>query len=201
VNSSKKDAGSFAAFLAPAGYNEKRLNQENALKSLQAGVQFTYRTRQHVLLSAGLGYFTLGDRVNYDASYSGNVALGANGRSRFAYLEIPLTVGYEWTRNRWGFALQGGISTGILLNAKGSYVSTTQFSSQLFNLAGNKQIFRKTVFSLLASPSVHYYMNDRTSIFVAPTYRLNLQPITKTGSELSQKYLTPGLQIGVRKRF
>jgi hypothetical protein len=199
-NRSTKDAQSFAAFLAPAGYTEKRLKQEQSLGSLQAGVRFDYR-KKHLLLSSGLTYFEQGDQVRYDAAYSGNVALGANGRSTFSYLEIPITAGYEWANKHWGFSVQGGLSAAFLLNAKGKYVNTSNFTSQLFNLADNKQIFRNKIFSVLVTPAVHYYVNDRTGLFISPAYRLNLQPVTKTGAELSQKYSSLGFSIGVRMRL
>lgn len=196
-NNSIKHNKSFAAFLAPAGYVEKRLNQENALISLQAGVNVKYR-RNHFIFGTGLSYLELGDMVKYDASYSGAVALNANGRSRLTYVEIPLSAGYDWANKRWGFSLQGGISAGILLGAKGQYVSLNSFNNDLFDLNSNKSTFRKTQLNLLVTPSVNYFMNENTNVFVSPLYRLNLQPVTATGAAINQKYYGMGLRVGIR---
>lgn len=196
-NNSIKQDKSFAAFLAPAGYVEKRLNQENALVSLQAGVNIKYR-RNHFIFGTGLSYLELGDMVNYDASYSGNIALNANGRSKLTYLEIPISAGYDWASKRWGFSLQGGISAGVLLGAKGQYVSLNSFSSELFDLNSNKSTFRKTQLNLLVTPSVNYFLNGNTNVFVSPLYRLNLQPVTATGAAINQKYYGMGLRVGIR---
>ena len=196
-NSSIKDNKSFAAFLAPAGYVDKRLQQENTLLSLQAGVNVKYR-RNHLIFGAGLSYLELGDMVNYDASLSGPVALNANGRAKLTYLEIPLSLGYDWASKRWGFSLQGGISAGVLMGARGQYVSASAFNSGLFNLEDNKSMFRKTQLNLLVAPSVNYFLNEHTNLFVAPLYRLNLQPVTITGASLNQKYYGMGLRVGIR---
>lgn len=196
-NNSIKQDKSFAAFLAPAGYVEKRLNQENALVSLQAGVNIKYR-RNHFIFGTGLSYLELGDMVKYDASFSGNVALNANGRSKLTYLEIPISAGYDWASKRWGFSLQGGISAGVLLGAKGQYVSLNSFNSELFDLSSNKSTFRKTQLNLLVTPSVNYFLNGNTNVFVSPLYRLNLQPVTATGAAINQKYYGMGLRIGIR---
>lgn len=196
-NNSVKDNKSFAAFLAPAGYVEKRLKQENALVSLQAGVNFKFR-KNHFIFGTGLSYLELGDMVRYDAQYSGAVALNANGRSKLTYLEIPISAGYDWANKRWGFSLQGGISAGMLLGAKGQYVSASSFNSGLFDLGEHKSIFRKTQLNLLVTPSVNYFLNEKTNVFISPLYRLNLQPVTVAGASLNQKYYGMGLRIGIR---
>lgn len=196
-NNSIKQNKSFAAFLAPAGYVEKRLNQENALVSLQAGVNVRYR-RNHLIFGTGLSYLELGDMVKYDASYTGPVALNANGRSKLTYIEVPVSAGYDWANKRWGFSLMGGISAGVLVGAKGQYVSLNSFNNDLFDLNANKSTFRKTQFNLLLTPSVNYFMNEHTNIFVSPLYRLNLQPVTVPGASINQKYYGMGLRVGIR---
>jgi Outer membrane protein beta-barrel domain len=196
-NNSIKDNKSFAAFLAPSGYVEKRLNQENALVSIQAGVNFKYR-KNHFIFGTGLSYLELGDMVRYDAAFSGPVALDANGRAKLTYLEIPLSAGYDWASKRWGFSLQGGISAGMLIGAKGQYVSVNSFNTSLFDLNTNKSTFRKMQLNLLVTPSVNYYMNGNTNLFLSPLYRLNLQPVTIPGASINQKYYGMGIRIGIR---
>jgi hypothetical protein len=196
-NNSVKDNKSFAAFLAPSGYVEKRLNQENALVSLQAGINLKYR-KNHFIFGTGLSYLELGDLVKYDASYTGAVALDANGRAKLTYLEIPISAGYDWASKRWGFSIQGGISLGMLMGAKGQYVSVSSFNTGLFDLDANKSIFRKTQLNLLVTPSVNYFINEKTNVFVSPLYRLNLQPVTIPGASINQKYYGMGLRMGIR---
>ncbi len=200
-NNSIKNTNTFTAFLAPNGYNNMRLQQETALPSVTAGVQFKMRKR-HLILSSGLQYLQLGDVVNYDTAFnSSSFVKQANGKTTFSYMELPILAGYEWANKRWGFTLQGGLSTGILTQLKGNYVSIQNFNSQLFDVNQNKGIFRTAIFNVVFSPQIQYYVNDKTNVFAAPTYKRNLQAITKIDADLKQRYQIFGIQIGVRTKL
>ena len=199
-NNSRKDKNSFGSFLAPAGYNNKRLTQENALQTLQAGVQIKMR-KNHLTLTSGLTYMQLGDRVNYDSISTGSFAISANGSTNFTYIEIPLLAGYEWANKRWGFTLQGGVSTGLLTGLSGKYVSIANYNTNLFDVNENKTTFKKQIFNLIVTPQLNYFVSSKINLFVSPSYRRNLQPITANTADLKQKYNTLGFSIGIRSKL
>jgi Outer membrane protein beta-barrel domain len=206
LTNSTKDKNSFAIFLAPKGLIEKRLNQEYAITTANAGVNFKL-SKNHFLFSSGLSYLQFGDKVNYDSSVAGVVGLTANGKSSFTYLEIPVLAGYDWASKRWGFNLQGGLSMGVLLNTNGQYLSTNNIvvpqniNYTVFDLKKNQSTFKKSVFNLIINPQLNYFINSNTNIFVSPVYRRNLQPITVTDAEIKQKYNSFGINFGLRTRI
>jgi hypothetical protein len=200
-NNSAKTENTFAAFLAPNGYTNMRLKQESALPSASAGVQFKVRQR-HITFSSGLQYLQLGDVVQYDTSFNNSsFVINANGRTTFSYMELPFLAGYEWANKRWGFTLQGGFSTGLLTQLKGNYASIQNFNTQLFDVNQNKNTFRKAIFNVVLQPQLQYFINGKTNLFAAPTYKRNLQSITKIEADLKQRYQILGIQVGIRTRL
>jgi uncharacterized protein (UPF0333 family) len=197
VNNSIKHKNSFAAFLAPAGYTDKRLQQEGALSTVQAGINFKTR-KNHFVLSGGISFLQLGDKINYDSANIGMLSQKINNKTSFTYLEIPLIAGYEIAHKRWGLSLQGGLSAGLLLNLAGQYASINNFNTQLFDVKDNKTTFKKSVFNVILNPQVNYYFSSKMNFFVSPIYRRNLQPITVADANLKQKYNSFGINIGIR---
>jgi hypothetical protein len=206
ITNSVKDKNSFAIFLAPTGLIDKRLNQESAITTANAGVNFKL-SKNHFLLSSGLSYLQFGDRVNYDSSLSGSFGLKANGKSSFTYIEVPVLAGYDWAYKRWGFNLQGGLSMGLLVNTSGQYLSTNSIvvpqtvSYEIFDLKKNQATFKKSVFNVIINPQLNYFINSNTNIFISPIYRRNLQPITIAYAEIKQKYNSFGINFGLRTRL
>ncbi len=205
LTNSTKDKNSFAIFLAPKGLIDKRLNQEYAITTANAGVNFKL-SKNHFLFSSGLSYLQFGDKVNYDSSVAGVMGLNANGKSSFTYLEIPVLAGYDWAYKRWGLNLQGGLSMGVLLNTSGQYLSSSNIvvpqniTYTIFDLKKNQATFKKSVFNLIVNPQLNYFINNNTNFFISPVYRRNLQPITATDSEIKQKYNSFGINFGLRTR-
>ena len=143
----------------------------------------------------------LGDRVNYDSISTGSFAISANGSTNFTYIEIPLLAGYEWANKRWGFTLQGGVSTGLLTGLSGKYVSIANYNTNLFDVNENKTTFKKQIFNLIVTPQLNYFVSSKINLFVSPSYRRNLQPITANTADLKQKYNTLGFSIGIRSKL
>jgi hypothetical protein len=201
LSSSTKNQKSFAAFLAPAGYNTQRLKNESALRAMAAGIHIKFN-RGALNFTTGLNYTQIGDVVHYDTVSGGTTAvLGANGKTQFTYLDVPMLVGYQTAYKRWTLNLQGGMSTGILTMLKGKYASIQNFATSTFDVNENKNQFRNMLFNLVISPQISYRLTNTTNIFVSPTYKRNLQPITIAGNELNQRYNILGLDVGCRLRL
>ncbi len=199
LNNSIKDKNSFAAFLAPAGYLNKRLNQESNLQSIQAGVQFKIQ-KNHFLFGSGFNFMQLGDKVNYKND-SVTIFDNANGNTNFTYLELPITAGYEWANKRWGVTLQGGLSAGILMNLSGQYASINNYNTQLFDVKNNKTTFKKAIYNVVFNPQINYFISQNINVFASPIYRRNLQPITTNDADLKQKYNSFGFNFGIRTKL
>lgn len=197
INNSTKQRNNFAAFLAPSGYTTKRLTQEHTLSTMQAGVYLKLRNK-HWILGTGLGYLQLGDRVQYDAAYSGTIALNSTKATQYTYLEIPLIAGYEWAHKHWGVSIQGGVSANVLMQLRGQYVSVNNFTTALYDVKANKQDFKKSIIQLILTPQLNYYMNSNTNLYIAPNLRHSLTPITTQSSGLQQSYNSMGLTFGIR---
>lgn len=208
--------------LVPQSYVQKRNQQEKATSPVSVGIGIN-RHFGRWSMSTGLSLLQLGEKVAYDPfvkrrfevrdpstqqllyTYDSTVrndgVLAANGNTRISYLEIPLMAGYQvgYQKSRLTYTLQGGVSFGILLNARGNYIDTSL--SGVFNLRENKSLFSKVTFNFLFAPAINYSVTPKTQMYISPVFRMNVNPATSQDEPLMQRYKSMGMRVGIRYKF
>jgi hypothetical protein len=124
---------------------------------------------------------------------------GINSKTMISYIEIPLVVEYEAIKTkRFSVALRTGVSIGFMSQKRGFYLDKTQ---EEFRDLNNINTFRSTVWNARLGADFNYFIVPKTSIFIRPEYRTNLQSIFKTEAGIQQKYRAFGVMIGLSKSF
>jgi Outer membrane protein beta-barrel domain len=200
-------------------YMNKRNETERYDWAFSGGVQATVLLHQHFRISTGLHYdqitevfeFTDPNAVDYIVTERNNPdTIGKitgtryiKSFNRFGMLEVPLMVGYEWRKARWGFNINAGASANLLFGYDGRMMADAgrnvmQFST-IEAVSTPSPFNAKTGFSLMSNAQVFYHIRPQWRIFVAPYVRQQLQSITTTEHQIQQRYTIGGLQVGMTR--
>ncbi|OQX98194.1 MAG: hypothetical protein B6I24_05845 [Bacteroidetes bacterium 4572_128] len=181
-------------------YIKYRKNSEKALISYSYGGNINYNFK-NLTFQIGVSYTKLGEEfskkivknkidstiiivldtfqiVKYDTNKITNFY---NTTNEYNYFEIPLITSYNIKNKTTIFSMKMGIITGFFLNAKGQSISLKDINE---TIEINK-----------------YKLDFRTSIIIEPYIRQNINSIFKKNYEISQKYRSTGLKIGVKYYF
>jgi len=124
---------------------------------------------------------------------------GINSKTMISYIEIPLVVEYEAIKTkRFSVAVRTGVSVGFMSQKRGFYLDKTQ---EEFRDLNSITTFRSTVWNARLGADFNYFIVPKTSVFIRPEYRTNLQSIFKTEAGIQQKYRAFGVMIGLSKSF
>ncbi len=123
--------------------------------------------------------------------------------NRYRSIDIPLQLGYELGNGRLHTNISAGAminvyswQKGDILDANGEPVSiTTGKSSSMYGFKTNIGV------SFLGSVSLYYKLNDRWHLMAEPYFRYSFSPMSKEALNLTQKYNTLGLRLGIRLDF
>ncbi|MFT4678468.1 MAG: hypothetical protein ACI84C_001834 [Flavobacteriales bacterium] len=118
-----------------------------------------------------------------------------NERTTFQYIEIPLSIGYEFEKGPWSLGLRTGISAGLLVSTKGQYIDTDSQSAIV-----KQDISRRWIWNYQARIALGYALNDKTRLYLEPVFKTTLNSIVNR-TDFSQKYSTYGLRLGLGFKF
>lgn len=124
---------------------------------------------------------------------------GINSKTMISYIEIPLVLEYEAIKTkRFSVAVRTGVSVGFMSQKRGFYLDKTQ---EEFRDLNSITTFRSTIWNARIGADFNYFIAPKTSVFIRPEYRTNLQSIFKTEAGIQQKYRAFGVMIGLSKSF
>lgn len=118
-----------------------------------------------------------------------------NGQLQLNYLEIPLSIGYQFVNKRVGIGASAGISAAFLMNQKGNVISTDE--SRILQ-AKQENFYRRMVWNVRVGLDVSYQLSGRTAILISPQYRFGIQSIYKPESGLKQRNAAFTMLAGFR---
>ena len=95
-------------------YAQARKAAERATSSLDLSVFYRQQARRWIY-QIGIAYNEWGEQIVYPFN-------SLDGTNRYRYLNIPIGVGYQWTKNKVSLSPMLGLSAGIKLNGKGYYL-------------------------------------------------------------------------------
>ena len=134
--------------------------------------------------------------------------------NRYTMLDIPLMVGIEMRHGRSGFSINAGFSANVLFQKGGVIIDPNTHEPARFgrisndpNAVGPKTALSQDVFrtnlGLSATASVQWYwhLNSHFRLFVEPSFRQVLRPVTLGSHPVEQRYSMLGLRLGATKIF
>lgn len=223
--------GSFSADSNSANYIQRRKESAKFASAFSVGLRYTKVFNNGMSLRSGINYSQINEKFQYinerDIRYilvitPRQIIVGGNtvtiydtlrytetGKrikttyNRYRSIDVPLQLGYEFGNGR----LHTNISAGAIINLyswqKGDVLDsayqpvsiTTGKSSSLYGFKTNIGV------GFLGSVSVYYRLRPRLHLLAEPYFRYNLQPMTRDNQNVTQKYSTLGLRLGVRWDF
>ncbi len=117
-------------------YAQARKAAERATSSLDLSVFYRQQARRWIY-QIGIAYNEWGEQIVYPFN-------SLDGTNRYRYLNIPIGVGYQWTKNKVSLSPMLGLSAGVKLNGKGYYLMPNGVvdivEAQTFSTSGIVQI-------------------------------------------------------------
>lgn len=134
--------------------------------------------------------------------------------NRYTMLDIPLMVGVEMRRGRSGFSINAGFSANVLFQKSGVIIDPNTHEPARFGRISNdpkavgpkialtQDVFR-TNLGLSATASIQWYwhLSPHFRLFVEPSFRQVLRPVTVGSHPVEQRYSLIGLRLGASKIF
>jgi hypothetical protein len=223
--------GSFNSDTNSITYLQKRKESLTFASAFSAGLRYTKVFNNGMSLRSGINYSQINEKFLYinerDIRYilvitPRQIISGGNtitvydtlrytetGKrikttyNRYRYIDVPLQLGYEFGNGR----LHTNISAGAIINLyswqKGDMLdSAYQPVSITTGKASSAYGFKTNIgVGFLGSVSVYYKITPRMHVLAEPYFRYNLQPMTRDNQNLTQKYSTLGLRLGIRWDF
>ena len=164
-------------------YAQERKAAERATSSLDLSVFYRQQARRWIY-QIGIAYNEWGEQIVYPFN-------SLDGTNRYRYLNIPIGVGYQWTKNKVSLSPMLGLSAGVKLNGKGYYLmpdgGVDIVEAQTFSTSGIAQI------------ELAYHLNPFIFHFT-PGIRSSIgSPVKSTVTK--NIYQAIGCQIGFIYRF
>ena len=177
------------------------------------GLFFTSVLPQNTIQTtiADTNYYAIVDSnwVNYTDYQAENIqktkrikATGANNKllqqkSLLSYVEVPVTMGYQFDINKWGFGINAGVGFGFLTGI--AYASIDDTETGIYAPAST--YFKKTMLNGILRLGVHYQLNKSMSICLNPMARINMNSVKASNELYSQKFTGIGIQGGVQYKI
>ncbi len=126
-----------------------------------------------------------------------DVTSNQSGFNQLKYFEIPILIGYRFSSNMFTFELNAGTSVGFLVYS--NIMDVSSLSSNLGTVDDSQM--NKSMINFIANASLYYHLNRKTSLFVSPYYKQNLNSVFKETYPVKQQYKTFGINFGVNILF
>ncbi|UEG50588.1 PorT family protein [Ferruginibacter lapsinanis] len=201
-------------------YLQKRKASTKVSSAYSAGIRYTRVFNNGMSIKAGVNYSQVNEKFSFvqsnliqttyivdpvsgdtTASYTVTGTRTKTTYNKYRTLDIPLLVGYELGNGRLHVNINAGAMINIYSWQKGEVLDTTY---QPVTITTGKSTtspyqFKNNVgVGLTGGIGVYYKITDQLHVLAEPYFRYNLQPMSKAGLTLQQKYNTVGLHVGVR---
>lgn len=117
-------------------------------------------------------------------------------KNRFQFIEIPLIAGFRTNKSKLNFEIGTGLSFGWLISCKGNLPDISLNS--LTELDKTTPFLQKTTFNYILNAGIEYNLNESWGIILKPNYKQNLSSFFTKDYDISQKYYTFGVIMGIR---
>lgn len=165
-------------------YRETRRQQERMTTSWDLALR-VQMTKGKITFQSGIEFFEWGEQLAYDYN-------SISGINRYSYLNLPLNVGYQFEKEKFGINPFAGISFGFGIRRDGIYLNPDLISTSIVQ----SERFMAT---LQAGAQLSYELEQFT-VSLIPVYRMSLGPVINSGI-FRNSYKTLGLQMGLSYRF
>lgn len=195
--------------------------------SLSYGVDVGFMLTKHLSLESGLDYgrmnsttqtswvaedFGQGERIPVLASNVSLLSRSANTfnssqftpqeqelTNSFAFLSVPLKLGYNLGFERINFNLSSGVAANFFLNNR---LSDESGQLNTVNISASADSpYRSVYYSGVVSGGVNYLIASNYALSLSPNYNFSLSALTEDGNSFSSQPNAFGVDFGIRYNF
>lgn len=166
-------------------YRQARKEQERSTSSWDISFRLKMSYNNWTFQS-GLDYFQWGEQVKY--SYS-----SISGINRYSYLSLPLNIGYDFRKGKFGVNPYAGASMGFCIQRNGQYLMT-----DLEHVAEEQA--KQVIGTLSIGTELAYYSAAGVKVFILPVWRKSIGSVVES-NPIFNKYQSFGMQMGIAFRF
>ena len=139
--------------------------------------------------------------ATYDTSYYSSVDTNIyttyyQNINKYTYIEIPLSIGYAFNIKKFAIRPTVGALFGIMLNAKGNGISTTN-KNEVYSLSEMDLPFMNIQVSMFVGIGFEYKIQENLALSFQPFYRRNLSSIYSEESVLDKRFSGLGASFGL----
>ena len=198
-------------------YTDVRNASESFVESFRTGLLLRKTFKKGFRLSGGIEYAKLTER--FDAAIDLGVRLVEDPIdfteptlvqqtnikkifNRYETLNIPITLGKEFSSNKWRFYLDAGIGLNLNFKTKGQIFSSAEaFEVQEFS-NDDQSIFKSRLgISYMASAGVRYYFKRDLSIELGPHWQSTFGSMNTENYRLETRHQYYGIKIALIKNL
>ncbi len=209
-------------------YKEKRESTEAYLESINSNITFNLKHESGFFISSGIDYtliderFTSKDSIELISSKDNAIVkeiTESDGsittiRSKkdivrfkkwdkviynyYHFVDIPVSIGYAFSENKWNFEISSGISYDIAFFRRGQIIGLDNYP---VDISKDKALFKSSTGLSFISNIKILYNKDKYTFYLEPNIKYNIQSVTKKSNPLEQKYLIYGIKLGSRFMF
>lgn len=121
--------------------------------------------------------------------------------NRFKFVDLNLQLGYHLvSSSKWRVSIEGGMALNMYSSQSGEIVDEAY---QAYDLSADSNDWWKTRngIAVLGKIALAYNLSDNLAVYLAPSVKHYLNPITTTNYVLQQKFTAFSLATGVRYSF
>lgn len=117
----------------------------------------------------------------------------------YKWIEIPLLVGREFSKERFTFSVATGVSYGFLTGTTGSILHYD--NNSIIVIDKNKAPFKNSMFNYILQVGVDYTITKKIGVVCKPMFRYNLNSMFDKSYPVDQRYYSFGVNCGLRYKF
>ena len=196
-------------------YRDLRWNTESHQGfGFTVGARASLLVKQHFSVATGIDYQQFTETFSYEKPLYIQVLIDPSTGdtldldivtqrfrqySRFGFVDIPFSAGYEIRQGRKGVHFRAGGAINLLFWSNGTMMD--QITLQPDKLSKQDAFKVNAGLSLIGSAQFFLHIQPRTRLFAEPYYQRILQSVTKGAYPLQQNYNLIGLRLGLTKIF
>ena len=125
-----------------------------------------------------------------------DITIDNSGINKVTYIEIPLLIGYRFNANMFSIEINTGTYLGFLLN---SNIKVPDFANNIDLV--ESQSARNTMVNFAFNTSLYYHLNRKTSLYLSPYYKQNLNSVFNDDYPVNQRIKSYGINFGISLSF
>jgi len=166
-------------------YRKAREQQERSTTSWDISFRLKMCFKSWTCQS-GLDYFQWGEQVKYNFS-------SISGINRYSYLSVPINIGYDFRKGKFGINPYVGASPSFCFQRKGQYLM-----ADMEHVAQEQA--KQVIGTLTIGTEIAYYSDAGLKVFLIPIWRKSLGRVVDS-SPIYNKYQSFGMQMGIAIHF